>query len=136
MKFVVNKKLLTGALKAVAPAEGIRSTLPVLTGVHIEANRTGITLSGTDLQAAARHVLRDEVTVSRAGSLVVPAKPLVKAIAAAATDEITVETIESDGKPRVALTSGARTVALGAPGPSLTCTMPSIRRSPTLSRDC
>lgn len=112
MKFVVSKKRFASALKAIAPAVGVKSTLPVLTGVHIAATRSGVTLEGTDLEAAARYVLRDDVRVVQTGEVVTPVKALVKAIASMATDEITIETTEAAGRPRVALRSGTRTVTL------------------------
>lgn len=112
MKFVVSKKRFASALKAIAPAVGVKSTLPVLTGVHIAATGSGVTLEGTDLEAAARYVLRDDVRVVQTGEVVTPVKALVKAIASMAADEITIETTEAAGRPRVTLRSGTRTVTL------------------------
>lgn len=112
MKFVVSKKRFARALKTIAPAVGVKSTLPVLTGVHIAATGSGLTLEGTDLEACARYVLCDDVKVEQPGEVVTPVKALVKAIASMAADEITIESTETAGRPRVALRSGTRTVTL------------------------
>lgn len=112
MKFVVSKKPFAIALKAIVPAVGIKSTLPVLTGVHIAGTRSGVTLKATDLEVSARYVLCDDVKVWQPGEVVTPAKALAKAIASMAADEITIESTEAAGRPRVALRSGTRTVTL------------------------
>lgn len=114
MRFIVSTKRLAQALKAVGPAVGTRSTLPVLTGVRIEANKAGVTFEATDLEASARYVMNDDVTVERAGQVVTPAKQLAKSVASMGTDEITVESIEAEGKARLALHAGTRSVTLDA----------------------
>ena len=114
MRFIASTKRLAQALKAVGPAVGTRSTLPVLTGVRIEANKAGVTFEATDLEASARYIMNDDVTIERAGQVVTPAKQLAKAVASMGTDEITVESIEAEGQGRVALHAGTRTVTLDA----------------------
>jgi len=111
MQFIVSTKRLVKALKQVMPAVGVRSTLPVLTGVRIEATSDGLVLEATDLEAATRCRL-DGVTVTTNGVVVTPAKPLAKALAAMPDDEVAVEAIEGDGRMRVALSAGSRAVTL------------------------
>lgn len=113
MRFIVSTKRFATALKQVMPAAGVRSTLPVLTGVRIRATADGITLEATDLEAAARSRLNgDDVTIIKTGEAVTPAKPLAKALAAMSADEVTIEAVDADGKARVSLHAGSRTVTL------------------------
>jgi DNA polymerase-3 subunit beta len=110
MKFVVSKKRFATALKTIAPAVGIKSTLPVLTGVRITATDSGLVLEGTDLEASARVILHDDVKVEQPGGVVTPMKALGKAIASMTADEIAIESTETPA--RVVLRSGTRTVTL------------------------
>lgn len=114
MQFTMSTKRLEKALKAVVPAVSNRATLPVLAGVRIEANDEGITLEATDLEASARYRLHDGVSIQRGGQVVTAAKPLAKAIASMQADEVEVESIELDGRARVALRAGTRTLTLDA----------------------
>lgn len=112
MQFTVSKKQLERALRSVMPAVGARSTLPVLTGVHIEARAKSVVIAGTDLEATALYAVKEGVTVRKRGSIVTAAKTLAKAIAAMPSDEITVETEETEGRTRATLRAGTRTIAL------------------------
>ena len=55
-------------------------------------------IEATDLELTARRVVRGDVTVDGAGSVVVPAKALVKAVAAMTEPEIVLESDPSDGR--------------------------------------
>jgi DNA polymerase-3 subunit beta len=112
MKFVVSKKRLLSAIRSVLPAVGTRSTLPVLSGLRITATNAGVTIEGTDLEAFVREAIRNEVTVKQHGVIVTQAKALAKVVSSMTTGEITVESMETEGRSRVALRSGARTITL------------------------
>jgi DNA polymerase III subunit beta len=110
MKLMVSAKPFTAELKSVLPAIATRSGLPMLSGVRLEASETGVSIEATDLELTAQRVARREVTVDGAGSVVVPAKALVKAVAAMGEPEIVLESC--DGRAGLDVRAGTRTVTL------------------------
>ena len=112
MKLMVSAKPFTAELKSVLPATATRSGLPMLSGVRLEASETGVAIEATDLELTARRVVRGDVTVDGAGSVVVPAKALVKAVAAMSEPEIVLESHSSDGRVALDVRAGSRTVTL------------------------
>src|SRR6266536_254960 len=77
MKLMVSAKPFTAELKSVLPAVANRPGLPLLLGVRLEVLEGEVAIEATDLELTARRVVRREVTVDGAGSVVVPAKALV-----------------------------------------------------------
>jgi DNA polymerase-3 subunit beta len=112
MKLMVSAKPFTAELKSVLPAVANRPGLPMLSGVRLEASEGEVAIEATDLELTARRVVRGEVTVDVAGSVVVPAKALVKAIAAMGEPEIVLESHSSDGRAGLDVRAGTRTVTL------------------------
>ena len=82
----------------------------MLSGVRLEASETGASIEATDLELTARRVVRSDVTVEGAGSVVVPGKALVKAVAAMGEPEIVLESC--DGRAGLDVRAGTRTVTL------------------------
>jgi hypothetical protein len=72
MKLMVSAKPFTAELKSVLPAIATRSGLPMLPGVRLEASDGEVSIEATDLELTARRVVRGDVTVDGAGSVVVP----------------------------------------------------------------
>jgi DNA polymerase-3 subunit beta len=112
MKLMVSAKPFTAELKSVLPAVAARSGLPMLSGVRLEASETGVAIEATDLELTARRVVCGDVTVDGAGSVVVPAKALVKAVAAMGEPEIVLQSHSSDGRVGLDVRAGTRTVTL------------------------
>ena len=112
MKMMVSAKLFTAELKSVLPVTAARSGLPILSGVRLEASGSGVAIEATDLELTARRVVRGDVTVEGAGSLVVPAKALVKAVAAMSEPKVVLESHPSDGRAGLDVRAGTRTVRL------------------------
>jgi DNA polymerase III subunit beta len=112
MKLMVSAKPFTAELKSVLPAVANRPGLPMLSGVHLEASEGEVAIEATDLELTARRVVRGDVTVDGAGSVVVPAKALVKAIAAMGEPEIVLESDSGDGRAGLDVRAGTRTVTL------------------------
>jgi DNA polymerase III subunit beta len=110
MKLMVSAKPFTADLKSVLPAIANRSGLPMLSGVRLEVSEGEVSIEATDLELTARRVVRREVTVDGAGSVVVPAKALVKAVAAMGEPEIALESCE--GRAGLDVRAGTRTVTL------------------------
>jgi DNA polymerase-3 subunit beta len=114
MQFNVSKKAFTAAVKAVLPAVPTRPGLPVLTGVRIDAGGKLLSLKATDLELAIEEFVAKEVSVESPGGSVVPAKTLLKALQAMSEDEVTLESKEGEGRPRLDVRAGNRTVTLDA----------------------
>ena len=112
MKLMVSAKPFTAELKSVLPAVAARSGLPILSGVRLEASDGEVSIEATDLELTTRRVVRGDVTVDGAGSVVVPAKALVKAAAAMSEPEIVLESHSSDGRAGLDVRAGTRTVTL------------------------
>jgi DNA polymerase-3 subunit beta len=109
MKLMVSAKPFTAELKSVLPAIATRSGLPMLSGVRLETSEGEVSIEATDLELTARRVVRREVTVDGAGSVVVPAKALAKAVVAVGESEIVLESCE--GRSGLEVRAGTRTVA-------------------------
>lgn len=74
MKLSVTRDALQQGLAAVAASVPARTTLPVLSNILMEADGTGLTLRGTDLDIAV--ALRVDADVTEPGALTVPAKKM------------------------------------------------------------
>lgn len=112
MKLTLSAKPFAAVLKAVLPAVANRSGLPILSGVRLEASNDGLVIEATDLELTARRVVREDVAVDAAGSVVVPAKALAKAVAAMAEPEIALESAPNEGRAGLDVRAGTRTVTL------------------------
>jgi DNA polymerase-3 subunit beta len=112
MKLMVSAKPFIAELKSVLPAIATRSGLPMLSGVRLEVSAGKVSIEATDLELTARRVVRGDVTLDGAGSLVVPAKALVKAVAAMGEPEIVLESHPSEGRAGLDVRAGTRTVTL------------------------
>jgi len=112
MKLTLSAKPFTADLKAVLPAVANRAGLPILSGVRLEASDDGLVIEATDLELTAHRLVREDVTVDAAGSVVVPAKALAKAVAAMAEPEIELESVPNDGRTALDVRAGTRTVTL------------------------
>jgi DNA polymerase III subunit beta len=110
MKLMVSAKPFTADLKSMLPAIATRSGLPMLSGVRLEVSEGEVSIEATDLELTARRVVRSEVTVDGAGSVVVPAKALVKAVAAMGEPEVVLESC--DGRAGLDVRAARRTVTL------------------------
>ncbi len=110
MKLMVSAKPFTAELKSVLPAIATRSGLPMLSGVRLEVSEGEASIEATDLEFTARRVVRRGVTVDGPGSVVVPAKALVKAVAAMGEPEVVLESC--DGRAGLDMRAGSRTVTL------------------------
>jgi DNA polymerase-3 subunit beta len=112
MKLTASTKHLGAAIKAVLPAVPTRSGLPLLTGVRIQASEAAPALEATDLELSIRRLLGEEVSVHEPGSVVVPAKALAKAIQAIKGSELELEDAAEDGRARLHVRAGNRTITL------------------------
>jgi DNA polymerase-3 subunit beta len=114
MKLTVSRKHFAAALKASLPAVPTRPGIPVLTGVRLQAEDDALTLETTDLELAIRRKVEGEVSLEEPGSVLMPAKPLGKAVEAMGEDHLELTSAAEDGRLRLHVTAGNRTVVLQA----------------------
>ncbi len=114
MKLTLSAKPFAAFLKAVLPAVATRPGLSILSGVRLEASEGGLIIEATDLELTVRRVLRDGIEVHAAGSVVVPAKALAKAVSAMPDSRIELASVPTDGRADLDVRAGTRTVTLQA----------------------
>ncbi|HYY07615.1 MAG TPA: hypothetical protein VFA25_03325 [Actinomycetota bacterium] len=112
MKLTLQRKPFIADLKTVLPAVATRPGLPMLSGIRLDSSKDGLAIEATDLELTVRRVVQDGVSVHGPGSVVVPAKVLVKALAAMTEPEIALESDPTEGRADVQLRAGTRTVTL------------------------
>ncbi|MGH2794662.1 MAG: DNA polymerase III subunit beta [Actinomycetota bacterium] len=112
MKFVVSKKAFLEALKGAQPAVSRRSTLPILSGMKLDVSAKHLTIEATDLEMAVATRITRDVRTSEPGTIVAPAGALIKAVGALPDEGIEVGSEQHDGRTRVTLRCGSRTVGV------------------------
>ncbi|WP_221567515.1 DNA polymerase III subunit beta [Alkalihalobacillus sp. TS-13] len=80
MKFVMNRDQLVDSVQDVMKAVSTRTTIPILTGIKIEAHEDGVTLTGSDSDISIERFIPAEedgyehVEVEKPGSIVLQAR--------------------------------------------------------------
>ena len=74
MKFEVGKSALMEGLQKVLNLVSLRTTLPILSNVLIEAGKNSLTLTTTDLEVGVR--CKVDAKVSKTGASTLPARRL------------------------------------------------------------
>ena len=74
MKFQVDRDVMADAVSWASRTLPTKSTQPLLTGMHLVADQTGLTLSGSDADVSARANLK--VDVIETGTLLIPGRLL------------------------------------------------------------
>src|SRR5205823_10185193 len=98
VKFKCDRDVLSEALQTVQRAVSSRPGIPALTGVHLNAAGSRLTLATTDLEVSARLTL--EVQVQQEGVALVPARLLADMVKS--FEQAPVEFEADDGQARVA----------------------------------
>jgi DNA polymerase III, beta subunit len=86
MKINIAKQELNEAISHVSKAVSSRTSIPILSGIKLEANATGLTLTASDTEITIQNVIpavKDDQTIielERAGSVVLPAKFFVEIV--------------------------------------------------------
>lgn len=86
MEFIVNHKQFTQALSEVSKAISTKTLIPILSGIKITADQSGITLIASNsnifIEKFIPISIEDEqiTTILKAGSIVVPAKYFIEII--------------------------------------------------------
>ena len=96
MRFSINKTELSNALAVVMKGVSTRSTLPILSGILIEAKTDQITLQGTDLELSVE--VSAPALVEEEGRTVVPGKLFSEIVRSLPDAAVHIETNENDVK--------------------------------------
>lgn len=86
MEFIVNHKQFTQALSEVSKAISAKTLIPILSGIKITADQSGITLIASDSNIFIEKFIPSSIegvqiaTILKAGSIVVPAKYFIEII--------------------------------------------------------
>jgi len=94
MKFEIAKGVLLEALQRVQNVVSLRTTLPILSNVLIEAEKSGLFLTTTDLEVCVR--CSAEANVSKTGATTLPARRLGSIIRELSDSAIQVEIDDKD----------------------------------------
>ncbi|MEG1381389.1 MAG: DNA polymerase III subunit beta, partial [Ruthenibacterium sp.] len=86
MKIICNRTLLSEAVTGVSRAVTLRSSIPVLEGIHIKAEGFQITLTGYDLEMGI--ITSVEANVQEPGEVVLSAKLLGDMLRRATSEDI------------------------------------------------
>jgi DNA polymerase-3 subunit beta len=106
MKFVMPRKAFLAALKTVQPAVSRRATLPILSGIKLDAAKDRLTMEATDLETVIATTIATDV--EKPGVVVAPASALIKAVGALSDPMIEVTTEDL----RLTVRCGKRTVTV------------------------
>lgn len=97
MKLTVSKEYLNESIQHVSKAISSRTTLPILSGIKIDAQFSGVTLTASDTDISIQsfipieHNGKEIVRLSQKGSVVLPAKFFVEIIRKLPSDMIEIE---------------------------------------------
>lgn len=94
MKFSINKSELQNALSIVQKGVSTRSTLPVLSGILIDAHQDSITLQATDLELSVQY--KAAALIEEEGKTVVPGKLFADIIKSLPDAAVHITASESD----------------------------------------
>ncbi|WP_242266721.1 DNA polymerase III subunit beta [Bacillus cereus group sp. BfR-BA-01518] len=114
MKFIVNHKHFTQALSEVSKAISTKAVIPILSGIKITADQSGITLIASNsnifIEKFIPSVIDDEqiTTILQAGTIVVPAKYFIEIIKKMPSDIV----IKSKNEQTITIQSGEITLNL------------------------
>lgn len=84
MEFIVNHKHFTQALSEVSKAISTKAIIPILSGIKITVDQSGITLIASDSNISIEKFIPsstegDQITtIVKAGTIVVPAKYFIR----------------------------------------------------------
>ncbi|AZS13040.1 DNA polymerase III subunit beta [Paenibacillus lutimineralis] len=136
MKIRVLKHELNESIQHVSKAISSRTTIPILTGIKIEVNYQGMTLtaSDTDISIQAYIPVEDNekqiVQVERPGSVVLPAKFFVEIIKKLPSSEIEMELLDGF---QTRITSGSTDIQMVGMDPEEYPVLPSIEENQVIS---
>ncbi len=97
MKVIISQHSLNQAIQHVSKAITSRSTIPILSGIKIDVDQTGVTLTASDTEISIQSFIATElnnkqvIKIDKEGSVVLPAKFFVEIIKKMPEEEIEIE---------------------------------------------
>lgn len=100
MKFSIGRTAFTKGLNTVARAISTKTTIPILTGLKLVANETGIVLTGSDADISIETTIRSDdpdnmLVIQSEGAIVLPARFFTDIIKKLPEDTTTLEVGEN-----------------------------------------
>ncbi|MCU5473726.1 DNA polymerase III subunit beta [Bacillus paranthracis] len=114
MEFIVNHKQFTQALSEVSKAISTKAVIPILSGIKITANQSGITLIASNSNIFIKKFIPSSIddeqitTILKVGTIVVPAKYFIEIIKKMPSDIV----IKSKNEQTITIQSGEITLNL------------------------
>ena len=136
MKFVILRHELNEAIQNVSKAVSARVTIPILSGIKIDADYTGITLTASDTDISIQCMVPLEnsekriAMVERTGSVVLPAKFFVEMVKKLPQEEVYIETSDH---LQTTIRSGSTEIQLAGMDPEEFPILPSIAEDQIIS---
>lgn len=136
MKFTIQRTQLNESIQHVSKAISSRTTIPILSGIKIEANATGATLTASDTDISIQAFIPVDVdghrviSLERAGSVVVPAKFFVDIIRKLPASDVHIEVNESF---QIGIKSGSIEIQLAGLDPEEFPLLPRLAEHQTLT---
>ncbi|QJD85792.1 DNA polymerase III subunit beta [Cohnella herbarum] len=136
MKLTILRGELNDAIQHVSKAVASRTTIPILSGIKLDANFGGVTLTASDTDISIQSFIPLETpnktiaTVSRPGSVVLTAKFFVEIIKKLPHEEVHIEVGE---RFQTLITSGATEIQLVGLDPEEFPVLPSVQEDQVVS---
>ncbi|MFC4601317.1 DNA polymerase III subunit beta [Cohnella hongkongensis] len=136
MKFTILRNELNEAIQHVSKAVASRATIPILSGIKIDAGFSGVTLTASDTDISIQSFIPLETadktiaTVAKPGSVVLTAKFFVEIVKKLPHEEVH---IEVGDRFQTMITSGATEIQLVGLDPEEFPVLPSLMEEQTVS---
>ncbi|MFC5703160.1 DNA polymerase III subunit beta [Cohnella faecalis] len=136
MKLTILRNELNDAIQHVSKAVSSRTTIPILSGIKLEASFTGVTLTASDTDIAIQSFIPLETpdktigTVERMGSVVLPAKFFVEIVKKLPHEEVHIDVGE---RFQTLITSGSAEIQLVGLDPEEFPVLPTIQEDQVFS---
>jgi DNA polymerase III subunit beta len=136
MKLTILRNELNDAIQHVSKAVASRTTIPILSGIKLDASTTGVTLTASDTDISIQSFIPLETanktiaTVTRTGSVVLTAKFFVEIVKKLPHEEVHIEVGE---RFQTLITSGATEIQLVGLDPEEFPILPTVQEDQVVS---
>jgi DNA polymerase-3 subunit beta len=136
MKLKILRNELNDAIQHVSKAVASRTTIPILSGIKLDASSTGVTLTASDTDISIQSFIPLETsnktiaTVTRTGSVVLTAKFFVEIVKKLPHEEVHIEVGE---RFQTLITSGATEIQLVGLDPEEFPVLPTVQEDQVVS---
>lgn len=136
MKLTMTRHALNEAIQQVSKAVAARTTIPILSGIKIEATYSGITFTASDTDISIQSFIPLETseftiaTIERTGSIVLPAKFFVEMVKKLPHEQVQ---IEVGDRFQTMIRSGSTDIQLAGLDPEEFPILPSVSEDETIS---